>query len=83
MTIGELSAKCPACGNYRHTLENCLYVFLEKAKRKFTLQTDQLEEVNKKLQEDNQLYKEVDRLRGKKLKEKGAIASRDANQDND
>ena len=37
MTIGELSAKCPTCRNYRHTLENCLYVFLEKAKRKFTL----------------------------------------------
>src|SRR5271167_1367578 len=33
MTIGESSAKCPACGIQGHTLPNCLYVFSEKAKR--------------------------------------------------
>ena len=32
MTTGESSAKCPACGLHGHTLENCLYVFPERAK---------------------------------------------------
>jgi hypothetical protein len=40
MTTGESLAKCPACGLHRHTLENCLYVFLERAKRKFNPRTD-------------------------------------------
>jgi hypothetical protein len=35
ITIGESLAKCPACRLHGHTLENCLYVFLERAKRKF------------------------------------------------
>ena len=69
MTTGESSAKCPACGLQGHTLENCLYVFPEKARRKFYPCEDRQEEVNKKLQEDDQLRKEVDRLRGKKPKE--------------
>src|SRR5271167_2380907 len=44
ITIGESSAKCPTCGIHRHTLENCLYVFPKKAKRKFNLYTDRQEE---------------------------------------
>jgi hypothetical protein len=69
MTTGESLAKCPACGLQGHTLENCLYVFLERAKRKFNPRTDWQEEVNKRLQDDDKLQKEVDRLRGKKQKE--------------
>jgi hypothetical protein len=70
MTTGESSAKCPACGLPGHTLPNCLYVFPEKAKRKFRAREDRQDEVNKKLEEDDQLRKEVDRLRGKKQKER-------------
>ena len=77
MTIGESSAKCPAYGFHGHTLENCLYVFLERAKRTFNPRRDRQEEVNKKLQKDDQLRKEVDRIKGKKQK-KG-----EANQDQD
>jgi hypothetical protein len=40
MTIGESLAKCSACRLHGHTLENCLYVFLERAKRKFNPRTD-------------------------------------------
>jgi hypothetical protein len=76
MTTGESSAKCPACGLQGHTLENCLYVFPERTKRKFNPRTDRQEEVNKKLQEDNQLQKEVNRLRGKKQKEGEATSGR-------
>ena len=77
MTTGESSAKCPACGFQGHTLPNCLYVFLEKAKGTFRGRKDRQKEVNKKLEEDYQLQKEVDRLKGKKLKEGRA------NQDHD
>src|SRR5271165_5968412 len=70
MTTRELSAKCPACGFQGHTLPNCFYVFLEKVTGKFRAQTDQQEEVDKKLEEDDQLQKEVNRLQGKKLKKK-------------
>ena len=76
MTIGESSAKCPTCRLQGHTLENYLYVFLERSKRKFNPRMDRQEEVNKKLQEDDQLRKEVDRLKGKKQKEREANASR-------
>jgi hypothetical protein len=77
MTTGESSAKCPACGLQGHTLENCLYVFPERAKRKFNPRTDRQEEVNKKLQGDDQLRKEVDRLKGKKQKEGEANRDQD------
>ena len=77
MTTGESSAKCPACGLQGHTVENCLYVFPEKAKGRFRAREDRLEQVNKRLQEDDQLRKEVDRLKGKKQKEG------EANQDQD
>jgi hypothetical protein len=66
MTTGEPTAKCPACGLQGHTLPNCLYVFPEKAKGRFHAREDRQEEVNKKLQVDDQLQNEVDRLRGKK-----------------
>ena len=69
MTIGESSAKCPTCGFHGHTLEHCLYVFPERAKRTFNPRRDRQEEVNKKLQKDDQLRKEVDRIKGKKQKE--------------
>jgi hypothetical protein len=69
MTTGESSAKCPACGFQGHTLPNCLYVFPEKAKGTFRGRKDRQEEVNKKLEEDDQLRKEVDRIKGKKQKE--------------
>src|SRR5271165_6643801 len=75
MTTGESSAKCPACGIQGHTLPNCLYVFPEKAKRgEFHARKGRQKEVNRKLEEDDQLRKEVDRLKGKKPKEKGVIA---------
>jgi hypothetical protein len=76
MTTGESSAKCPACGLQGHTLANCLYVFPEKAKRKFYPREDRQEEVNKKLKEDDQLRKEVDRLKGKRQKEGKTTESR-------
>ena len=60
MTTGESSAKCPACGLQGHTLANCLYVFPEKAKGKFSGRKDRQEEVNKRLEEDDQLQKEVE-----------------------
>jgi hypothetical protein len=66
MTTGESLVKCPACGFQGHTLPNCLYVFLEKAKGRFRGRENQQEEVNKRLEEDDQLRKEVDRLKGKK-----------------
>jgi hypothetical protein len=69
LTTGESSAKCPACGFQGHTLPNCLYVFPEKAKRKFRGRKERQEEVNKKLEEDDQLRKEVDRLKGKRQKQ--------------
>ena len=69
MTTGESSAKCPACGLQGHTLPNCLYVFPEKAKGRFRAREDRQEEVNKKLEEDDNLQKEVDRLKGKRQKE--------------
>jgi hypothetical protein len=77
MTVGESLAKCPAYGLQGHTLPNCLYVFLEKAKGRFRVWEDRQEEVNRKLEEDDQLQKEVDRLKGKKWKEG------EANQDQD
>jgi hypothetical protein len=40
ITTGESSAKCPTCGLHGHTLENYLYVFLKRAKRKFNPRTD-------------------------------------------
>ena len=76
LTTGESSAKCAACGLLGHTLPNCLYVFPEKARGKFHAREDQQEEVNKKLEEDDQLRKEVDRLRGKKQKEGETNSSR-------
>jgi hypothetical protein len=79
-TIEESSAKCPACGIQGHTLPNCLYVFPEKANGKFRGREDRQDEVNKKLEEDDQLQKEVDRLRGKKRK-KGEANSRQNDQD--
>jgi hypothetical protein len=69
MTTGESLAKCPACEFQGHTLPNCLYVFSEKAKGKFRGRKSRQEEINKRLEEDNQLQKEVNRLRGKKQKE--------------
>jgi hypothetical protein len=77
MTTGESSAKCPACGIQGHTLPNCLYVFPEKANGTFRGRRGRQEEVNKRLEEDDQLRKEVDRLKGKKQKEQ------EANQDQD
>jgi len=76
LTTGESSAKCATCGLLGHTLPNCLYVFLEKARGKFHAREDRQEEVNKKLEEDDQLRKEVDRLRGKKQKEGETNSSR-------
>ena len=55
LTMGELSAKCAACGLLGHTLPNYLYVFLEKARGKFHAREDQQEEVYKKLEENDQL----------------------------
>ena len=81
MSTGESSAKCSACGLLGHTLPNCLYVFPEKAKGKFHAREDRQKEVNKKLEEDDQLRKEVDRLRGKKKKEEEANSSGKNNQD--
>ena len=81
MTTGESSAKCLACEIQGHTLENCLYVFPERAKRKFNPRTDRQEEVNKRLEEDDQLRKEVDRLKGKKQKEREANTSGRNDQD--
>jgi hypothetical protein len=75
MTIEEPLAKCSTYRLKGHPLSNCLYVFLEKANGRFKAREDRQEEVNKKLEEDDQLQKEVDRLRGKKQK-KG-----EANQD--
>ncbi len=76
MTTGESSAKCPACGLQGHTLANCFYVFPEKAKGKFHARQDRQEEVNKKLEENDQLRKEVDRLKGKRQKEGKTTESR-------
>jgi hypothetical protein len=76
LTTGESSAKCPACGLPGHTLPNCLYVFPEKAKGIFRGRKDRQEEVDKKLQEDDKLQKEVERLRGKKQKEVEATSRR-------
>jgi len=39
MTTRESSAKCSACRLQGHTLPNCLYVFPEKSRRKFNLNT--------------------------------------------
>jgi hypothetical protein len=75
LTAGESSAKCPACELQGHTLANCLYIFPEKAKGTFRGRKGRQEEVNKRLEEDNQLQKEVDRLRGKKQKEGEVISS--------
>ena len=69
MTIGESLAKCPTYRFQGHILPNCLYMFLEKAKGTFHRRKDWQEEVNKKLEEDDQLRKEVDRIKGKKQKE--------------
>jgi len=80
-TTEESSAKCPACGLQGHTLPNCLYVFLEKANGRFHGREDRQEEVNKKLEEDDQLRKEVDRLRGKKRKKGEANESGRNDQD--
>jgi hypothetical protein len=76
MTTGESSAKCLACELSGHTLPNCLYVFPEKAKGRFRGREDRQQEVNKRLEEDDQLRKEVDRLRGKKQKEGEANSGR-------
>jgi len=81
LTMGESSAKCAACGLLGHTLPNCLYVFPEKARGKFHAREDRQEEVNKKLEEDDQLRKEVDKLRGKKQKEGETNSSRRKDQD--
>jgi len=81
MTTGESSAKCSACELQGHTLANCLYVFPEKAKGRFHGREDRQEEVNKKLEEDDQLRKEVNRLKGKKQKEGEASTSERNNQD--
>jgi hypothetical protein len=35
LTAGESLAKCPTCKIQGHTLANCLYIFLEKAKGTF------------------------------------------------
>jgi hypothetical protein len=80
-TTEESSAKCPACGLQGHTLPNCLYVFPEKANGRFHGREDRQEEVNKKLEEDDQLRKEVDRLRGKKRKKGEANESGRNDQD--
>jgi hypothetical protein len=69
MTTEESSVKCPACELQGHTLPNCLYVFSEKAKGRFHICKDWQEEMNKKLDKDNQLQKEVDRIKDKKQKE--------------
>src|SRR5271168_15072 len=61
MTTEELSAKCPACGIQGHTLPNCLYVFPEKADGTFKGRKGRQEEVDKRLEEDDQLRREVDR----------------------
>ena len=75
LTAGESSAKCPACEIQGHTLAKCLYIFPEKAKGTFRGRKGRQEEVNKRLEEDNQLQKEVDRLRGKNQKEGEVISS--------
>ena len=82
ITTGESSEICPACGIPGHTLPNCLYVFPEKANRRFWAREDWQEEVNKKLEEDDQLRKEVDRIKGKKQK-KGEANSGRKDQDQD
>jgi hypothetical protein len=81
MITGESTANCSACGLPGHTLPNCLYVFPEKAKGKFHGREDRQEEVNKKLEEDDQLRKEVDRLKGKKQKGGETNTSERNNQD--
>lgn len=73
MTTGESSAKCSACELQGHTLPSCLYVFPEKAKGKFRGREDRQQEVNKRLENDENLRKEVERLKGKKQKEGEAI----------
>ena len=75
-TTGESSANCLACGLQGHALPNCLYVFPEKAKGTFRGHKGRQEEVNKRLEEDDQLRKEVDRLQGKKQK-KGEAKDQD------
>ena len=68
MTTEKQSAKCAACELSEHSLPNCLYMFLEKAKGKFHTHEDQQKEVNKKIKENAQLQKKVNRLRKKKQK---------------
>ena len=81
MNTGESLSKYSACGLLRHTLPNYLYVFPEKAKEKFHAHEDRQKEVNKKLKEDDQLRKKVDKLRSKKKKEEEANSSGKNNQD--
>lgn len=78
LTAGESSAKCPGCEIQGHTLAKCLYIFPEKAKGTFKGRKGRQEEVNKRLEEDNQLQKEVDRLRGKKQKEREVTSEGDS-----
>ena len=77
MTTRESSGKCPACEFQGHTLPNCFYMFPEKVTGKFCACKDQQEEVDRKLEENDQLQKEVNRLRGKKQKEGKANQDQD------
>ena len=67
---------CPAC-NKPHRLEKCYYVFPQLAPRGFRLAKKTQDEVAEKLQEDDQLREEVEKLKGKKQKQKGGQAEQE------
>jgi hypothetical protein len=80
VTTKELLEKCSACEIPGYTLLDCLYVFPERANRTFCAHKARQEKVNKKLKEDKQLQKKVNRIKGKKPKKKETNLPR-SNQD--
>ena len=65
---GGSQSVCPACGN-SHTLEICYYTFPEKAPKWFRFRRETQDTVEKALEENSQLKKEVTRLKSKKSKD--------------
>jgi hypothetical protein len=60
---------CPACGNF-HTLEICYYTFPEKEPKWFRFRGETQDAVDKALEENSQLKREVTRLKSAKPKDK-------------
>lgn len=73
----EEGTTCRACGFFGHTLPFCFYVFPARAPEDFPLKGSMLAQVKERLERDDDLRAEVERLKKKRFDSKDRYRGRD------